>query len=70
MNLSTGWTELNGALKDLRTSWDETSPVWTDAVRRGFEEEFLTPLDAQTIATLRAMDRLAQVLLKAQQDCA
>ena len=69
MNLSSGWIELNSALKTLRLSWEETKLEWHDAVRQEFDDNYWTPMEAQVGTTLRAIDRLAQVLLRAQQDC-
>ena len=69
MNLSTGWIELNSALKELRLQFEEVKPDWNDAVRRGFDDNHWQPLEAQVVATLRAIDRLAPILTKAQQEC-
>ena len=69
MNLSTGWIELNSALKTMRLRWDEVKADWNDSVSRDFEENHWQPLEAQVVATLRAIDRLAPVLAKAQQEC-
>ncbi len=69
MQLSTGWTQLNAALKTLRERWHGVRGDWDDAVRRDFEEHLWKPLEAQVVATLRAIDRLAPVLDKARRDC-
>ena len=69
MNLNVGWVELNNALKDLRIRWGQTQTDWDDAVSKEFEEHYLLPLEAQVVAAMRAMDRLAPVLTKAQRDC-
>jgi hypothetical protein len=69
VNLSTGWTELNSALKTMRLRWDEVKTDWHDAVCREFEENNWTPLEFQAVATLRAIDRLVPVITKAQQEC-
>ncbi len=69
MNLDTGWTELNAALKTLRLRWDEVQTTWDDPVRQEFEEQRWAPLEQQVVSTLRAMDRLRPILAKAQQEC-
>jgi hypothetical protein len=69
VSLDSGWIELNTALKDLRRRWEEVRTTWNDPVSRDFEERTWTPLEAQSIAVLRAMDRLAPVLQKAQREC-
>lgn len=70
MNLNTGWAELSNALKELRICWDEHAPAWKDNVRQEFEEEHKEPLEAQVATTLRAIERLSELLIRAQHDCA
>ena len=69
MNLSTGWIELNDALKKMRLLWEETKAGWDDPVSREFEERYWLSLENQVVATLRAMDRLGPVLARAQREC-
>ncbi len=69
MNLSNSSMELNGALKDLRILWDETRTVWNDPVGRDFEENRWLPLEARVRAALRAMERLAPLIEKVQNEC-
>jgi hypothetical protein len=69
VNLSAGWVELNSALKTMHEHWDEVKADWHDAVCRAFEENHWAPLESQAVATLRAIDRLAPILTKAQQEC-
>ena len=69
MNLSTGWIELNAALKTMRLRWEEVKTDWHDAVCRDFEENHWLPLETQCLSTLRAIDRLAPILARAQQEC-
>lgn len=69
MALTTGTTKLSLAFKTLRVRWLETTARWDDPVRRAFEEEHWTALEAEVLSTLRAADRLAQVLARARQDC-
>jgi hypothetical protein len=69
VNLDTGWTDLNAALKTLRERWEDLKPQWDDVVRRDFEEHFWVPLENQVRAALRGIERLAPVLLKVQKDC-
>lgn len=69
MSLTTGWTELNTALKDLRVLWEQTRAGWDDPVSQEFEERTWGPLETQVVSALRAMDRLAPILAKAQRDC-
>jgi hypothetical protein len=69
VSLTTGWTELNTALKDLRVLWEQTRAGWDDPVSQEFEERYWGPLENQVVSALRAMDRLAPILAKAQRDC-
>ncbi len=69
MSLNTGWMELSEALKTLRVHWDETRTGWNDPVSQDFEAHYWDPLENQVVAALRAMDRLAPLLAKAQREC-
>lgn len=69
MKLTTGRTKLFKAAQVLGQRWDQTRPGWNDAVRREFEDEFLTPLQEQTKATLRGIDRLSDILEEVYKDC-
>jgi hypothetical protein len=69
VNLSTSWIELNDALKNMRLLWEETKAGWKDPVSQDFEERYWVPLENQVVATLRAMDRLAPILARAQREC-
>lgn len=68
MSLSSSSMELNHALKELRVLWEETKDSWDDVVRHDFEENYWIPLETQLVAVLRAMERLAPVLITAQRD--
>ena len=69
MSVTTGTMDLNASLKVLRLRWDEATLVWNDSVRHEFDEQLWLPLTERVVATLRAMDRLAPVLIKMRQDC-
>lgn len=66
---STGIIQLRDALKNLRLKWEDSAGHWNDDVRRSFDEEYLSPLEAQVRATLQAMEQLSQMLISARQDC-
>jgi hypothetical protein len=66
---ATGRGKLYGVTKDLRYKWEELESVWDDQVRRDFQEKVWEPLVAQSLATIRAMDRLAQVMTQMQREC-
>lgn len=68
-SLSTGWTQLNNAMKNLRLQWEETKMHWHDPVRQAFEDDLWKQLEPRVRAVLLGMDRLGQVLGQAQKDC-
>lgn len=69
MPLSSGSGKLNLSLKALRRRWEETQAQWNDPVSQAFEENHYRPLEEQLLATLRAMDRLAQILDQVRKEC-
>lgn len=69
MPLNTGHGKLFNAMKTLRPHWEHIKDIWNDPVRRDFEENFWNPLDAHVGSTLRATDRLDQVLISMFRDC-
>ncbi|MBY0524667.1 MAG: hypothetical protein K2R98_14785 [Gemmataceae bacterium] len=68
MKLSTGRIKLHSTMKTLHLHWQTIKPGWNDPVCQEFEENTLVPLAQEVASTLRAIDRLAQVFDKAQQE--
>lgn len=69
MSLDTGRYQLFSAFTALRERWDDLQSRWDDGVRREFAEDFWAGLEARTQAALSAIDRLAQTLNQAKQEC-
>jgi hypothetical protein len=69
VSLDTGSSKINLGMKTLRFRWEETKGHWKDSVSRDFEDNYWTPLETQVLATLRVVDRLAQAMAKAKQEC-
>jgi hypothetical protein len=69
MSLTSGWSELNSALKTMRLLWEDIQQSWNDPVSRDFDANHWQPLERQVVTTLRAMDRLAPILTRAQREC-
>jgi hypothetical protein len=69
MSLSAGSAKMSFALKTLRARWDQTQMHWNDDVRQEFEEAHLKPVEQEIMAALNATNTLAQLILKAQQEC-
>lgn len=65
-NLNTTIAQVDSAFKSLRQRWEGTKSVWNDPVRWSFEKDHWMPLEGQTQATQREMERLAQVIAQAQ----
>jgi hypothetical protein len=68
-DLSIVASSLHFAMKSLRERWDDTQAVWNDSVRKSFEEKHVAPLEPQVTSTLKAVNRLAQVLARAYEEC-
>ncbi|MGB0383840.1 MAG: hypothetical protein ACPGWR_03370 [Ardenticatenaceae bacterium] len=66
MALNTPLAQLNTAHKRLNQRWEATKSVWNDSVQQDFEKRYFQPLERQTQATLKEMERLAQVIAKAR----
>lgn len=69
MSLSTGRSQLFSSMKTCNEHWEETKRYWHDPVCQDFEETWLVPLAEEVEATLRAIDRLANVLEAMRRDC-
>ena len=69
MNVNIGMLQLHSALKTLRLRWDDARLIWTDAVRRDFEDRHWDPMIAQVMTTHRAMEHLSQIVGQMRQDC-
>ena len=67
--LSAGQTKLSQAMKTLRERWDAVQEHWKDRVRDEFEEKHLREIQERVRATLGAMDRLREVVERAERDC-
>jgi hypothetical protein len=70
VSLDTGRYQLYSCWKTLQERWEHTDRYWRDPVRQQFEEQYWLPLEPAVLATLTAIDRLAQVLVQARNECA
>jgi hypothetical protein len=68
-DLSIVASSLNFALKTLVMRWEDTQETWDDSVRQSFEEEHMVPLQPQVLSTLKAINRLNQVMARAYEEC-
>lgn len=69
MNLDVGRFRLYSGHKTLQERWEQTRLSWSDAVRQEFAEDFFDPIEPAVSATLAAIDRLSQVLVRMKSDC-
>lgn len=69
MSLDVGRYRLMSAHKAVLQRWEETRLVWQDMVREEFAKEHLDPLTPTLLATLGAIDQLAQVMGRIRQEC-
>jgi hypothetical protein len=69
VSLSTASVSLADGLKTVGTLWEDTRTGWDDPVSRAFEADYWQPLKNQVESTLAALERLAPILARAQQDC-
>lgn len=68
LSLSTGLAQLQTGLKNTRLRLDATRVGWSDVTRNDFEDNYWGPLEEQTIAVIRKMEHVAQVLTQMQQE--
>ena len=68
-DLNTGAGRLLRANKELKQRWAETKQLWDDGNSRKFEEEFLQPLGPEIQLAIAAVQRLAELLEKAEKEC-
>jgi hypothetical protein len=69
MSLTTASIGLADGLKTVGMLWEDARAGWDDPVSQTFEATYWLPLKNQVEGTLAALDRLAPVLARAQQEC-
>jgi len=69
VDMHTGAAQLTDALVQLETAWDRVQLSWNDDARRHFESEHLATISPTIRMTLDAVNRLADVLSKAEREC-
>jgi hypothetical protein len=69
MSLTTASISLADGLKTVSIHWEDARAGWDDSVSRDFETNNWLPVKIQIEATLTALERLAPILARVQQDC-
>ena len=68
-DLTSSVGRIHKAMATLREKWALTKEHWNDDASREFEEKHLQPLIPQLRFTMTAVQRLAEVVEKAEKDC-
>ncbi|MFO0874257.1 MAG: hypothetical protein U0575_09835 [Phycisphaerales bacterium] len=61
--------KLLGAMKELVVRWNRTRDVWDDAAAEHIERTVIGPLDPRVRATVTAMEKMGQILMKVKKEC-
>jgi len=69
MSLSVSKGMIADASKQLIEAWKKARRDWDDDMAEWFETEFLEPMSPKIRNTLSAMDKLASVSARAEQEC-
>ena len=69
MSLHDSKARLGDAGQRLALHWQETLGEWRDPKSRELEEQYLAPLESHLAAAVGAIDRLAEVLTRAEREC-
>ncbi len=60
---------LKFALRDLQARWETTHEMWNDSVAQRFKEQHVEPLEPTVQTAVKAIERLARVLMQAYDAC-
>ena len=69
MNLSGNKSRLVGLTQELVLRWAETRSSWRDVKSQEFDEKYMQELRAQVDKAVTVIEKLDEVLKKAQSDC-
>lgn len=68
-DLNTGMAQLAHAFSELTERWNATKTQWQDDNCRQFEQTHLREIPARLQQTVAAIQRLSEVVDKAQREC-
>ena len=68
-DLHTAAAKLIESIGSLELAWESTTEKWNDDARRRFDEDHLSELAPAVQSSLGAINRLADVLARAQREC-
>ena len=69
MGMREGRGVLRKAMNEMQMHWSETKSQWNDGNASRFEKEFLAEWEGNAKRAISAMDQMATVLSKIQQEC-
>lgn len=69
MNLSGNKSRLVGTTQELLLRWAETRNFWRDAKSQEFDDQYMQELRARVDKAVMVIEKLDEVLRKAQSDC-
>lgn len=69
MSVGVSRAKLLGAMKELVIRWNRTRDVWDDEASDHIQRTVIEPLDPRVRATVTAMEKMGQILLKVRKDC-
>jgi hypothetical protein len=64
-----GKAKLTYAGRKLRLRWEQTQTQWNDQVTRDFDRQHLQPIEPKLVDAVRAIERLAEILTRAEREC-
>ena len=69
MSLGSARNQLKSSVTTLMLHWDEVRAHWDDPVSRAFERDHLLQLEPAARAAVAAMEKMGDLMAKAQRDC-
>ena len=61
--------KLMHAGRKLWLRWEQVQTQWNDQVTRDFERRHLEPFEPKLVTTVKAIERLAEILSRAEHEC-
>jgi hypothetical protein len=68
-DLSGGSAQLSDSFDSLQAAWEAAATRWNDAASRRFHKERVEPLEPLTRRAILAIQRMAEVLGRAEREC-
>jgi len=69
MSMASCKSRLTSATRDLALHWDDTKNSWRDAKGREFEQHYLLPLFSEVDQTVKAVEKLDELLRQVRSGC-